>query len=75
MSSVRLYAFHSVPCLALAVLMGLACPFGASAATLRVCKSGCTYTTLQLAIDAAQPGDTILLRAGETFVGNYTLRY
>jgi hypothetical protein len=54
--------------------MGLACPFGASAATLRVCKSGCTYTTLQPAIDAAQPGDTILLRAGETFVGNYTLR-
>ena len=46
----------------------------ASAATLRVCRSGCTYTGLQQALDAAQPGDTILLRAGETFVGNYRLR-
>ena len=32
------------------------------------------YTNLQPAIDAAQPGDTILLRAGETFIGNYILR-
>jgi len=28
---------------------------------------------LQAAIDAAQPGDTILLEAGATFVGNFTL--
>ena len=46
----------------------------AGAATLRVCASGCTYTGLQQAVDAAQPGDTILLRAGETFVGHVTLR-
>jgi hypothetical protein len=46
----------------------------ARAATLRVCASGCTYTGLQQAIDAAQPGDTILLRAGETFVGHVTLK-
>ena len=45
-----------------------------SAATLRVCASGCTYSSLQPAIDAAQPGDTILLRAGETFVGPFVLR-
>ena len=44
------------------------------AATLRVCASGCQYTGLQAAIDAAQPGDTILLRAGETFVGPFLLR-
>ncbi|HEX5473906.1 MAG TPA: hypothetical protein VFX12_04510 [Vicinamibacterales bacterium] len=43
------------------------------AATLHVCASGCTYTNLQPALDAAQPGDTILLRAGETFVGNFVL--
>ena len=60
--------------LALAALATVAFSFTASAATLRVCASGCTYTKLQSAIDAAQPGDTILLRAGETFVGNYTLR-
>ena len=45
----------------------------ASAATLTVCSSGCTFTDLQAAIDAAQPGDTILLRAGETFVGHVRL--
>src|SRR4051812_28813759 len=51
-----------------------AIPHVASAATLRVCASGCTYTNLQAAIDAAAPGDTILLRAGETFVGPFILK-
>ncbi len=46
----------------------------ADAATLRVCASGCGYAALQPAIDAAAPGDTILLRAGETFVGPFVLR-
>ncbi len=45
----------------------------ASAATLTVCASGCAYADLQLALNAANPGDTILLRAGETFVGNFVL--
>jgi len=45
----------------------------AAAVTLTVCASGCTYTDLQHAIDAAQPGDTIRLRAGETFVGHFRL--
>ena len=40
----------------------------------RSAPSGCAYTDLQAAIDAAAFGDTILLRAGETFVGHYTLR-
>lgn len=44
------------------------------AAILRVCASGCAYSNLQPAIDAAQPGDTILLRAGETFAGPFVLR-
>jgi len=44
-----------------------------SAATLTVCASGCAYSDFQLALNAAQPGDTILLRAGETFVGNFVL--
>ena len=46
----------------------------ARAATRTVCASGCNYTDPQAAIDAASYGDTILLRAGETFVGHYTLR-
>lgn len=45
----------------------------ASAATLTVCASGCAYSDFQEAINASQPGDTILLRAGETFVGNFVL--
>jgi PKD repeat protein len=60
------------PCLFLFALLIAAAP--ASAANRTVCKSGCSYTSVQAAIDAAQPGDTILLRAGETFVGNIKLR-
>lgn len=46
----------------------------ADAATLRVCASGCTYSGLQAAIDAAAPGDTILLAAGQSFTGPFILR-
>lgn len=42
-------------------------------ASLTVCANGCDYSNLQTAINAAQPGDTLLLRAGETFTGNFTL--
>ena len=43
------------------------------AANLTVCASGCQFADPQQAINAAAPGDTVLLRAGETFVGNLTL--
>ena len=46
----------------------------ASAATLRVCASGCQFSSLQSAIDAAVGGDTISLAAGQTFVGPFVLR-
>jgi hypothetical protein len=48
-------------------------PMTVDAATIRVCASGCNFATLQPALDAAAPGDTILLRAGETFVGPFVL--
>src|SRR5277367_3999835 len=35
-----------------------------AAATLRVCLSGCTYTTIQSAMNAAQTGDRITIGAG-----------
>ncbi|NUR55083.1 MAG: hypothetical protein HOQ29_11595 [Acidobacteria bacterium] len=41
------------------------------AATLSVCASGCAYSDFQAALNAAAQGDTILLRAGETFDGNF----
>ena len=51
-----------------------ACAASSDAATRTVCASGCQYSNLQTAINEAMPGDTILLRAGETYVGNYTLK-
>jgi hypothetical protein len=44
------------------------------AATRSVCATGCEFNNLQTAIDAATFGDTILLRAGETYVGHFMLR-
>jgi len=51
----------------------IATPAASYARTLNVCNSGCAYDDLQRAIDDAQPGDTILLRGGETFVGHFIL--
>ncbi|HWK08454.1 MAG TPA: hypothetical protein VNR64_00285, partial [Vicinamibacterales bacterium] len=45
----------------------------AFAATTTVCASGCMYSDLQAALNAAVPGDTLMLRAGETFYGNFIL--
>lgn len=58
---------------ALALLVFVSGPASASAATLSVCTSGCTYADLQAAIDAARPGDVIELRGGETYVGHFVL--
>ena len=41
--------------------------------TYTVGASGCDYTNLQTAINAASPGDIISVTAGETFTGNFTL--
>lgn len=57
-----------------AVCLNAAFVMEAQAATRTVCASGCSYNSIQAAIDAASYGDVILLRAGETFVGHYILR-
>lgn len=46
-----------------------------TAAVITVCSSGCDYGNgqLQQAINAAQPGTTILLQAGHTYSGSFTL--
>lgn len=36
----------------------------AGAASLRVCRSGCPYDTVQAAVDVAQPGDTVEIATG-----------
>jgi regulation of enolase protein 1 (concanavalin A-like superfamily) len=60
-----------VVCLLVSLLASAA---AAQAGTRTVCASGCQYTNLQTAINEAVPGDTILLRAGQTYVGNYVLK-
>lgn len=45
------------------------------AATTTVCGTGCDYSNLQTALDNAKPGDTLVLKAGETFTGNFVLPY
>src|SRR5438046_8619439 len=52
----------------LAVCLALGCRT-ANASTLTVAAGG----DLQAALDRAQPGDTILLEAGATFAGPFTL--
>ena len=44
----------------------------AARSTLSVCASGCTFNNLQSALNAASSGDTIVLAAGETYVGANT---
>ncbi|HVZ19897.1 MAG TPA: hypothetical protein VG871_02480 [Vicinamibacterales bacterium] len=61
-------------CSSICLLVCLFVAGRAQGATLTVCASGCQYSGVQPAIDHAVGGDVILLRAGETFVGNITLR-
>jgi hypothetical protein len=49
--------------------------YPATATAITVCNSGCDYPNgqLQQAINAAQPGTTLLLQAGHTYEGTFTL--
>ena len=60
----KLYCFASFVC-----LLVLASANAGTAATITVNAGG----DLQAALNRAQPGDTILVQAGATFTGNYTL--
>ena len=65
---------QSVRVLVCALGIAMAVEGNADAASRTVCASGCEFSNLQAAIDAAAYGDTILLRAGQTFVGHFILR-
>jgi len=51
---------RSLACCA-AALAGLAIANPAASATRTVCASGCSHTTIQAAVDAANPGDLVLV--------------
>ncbi|HOS83245.1 MAG TPA: hypothetical protein PK445_11025, partial [Methanolinea sp.] len=48
-----------------AIVMTMLLVMPAMAETWTVCPSGCNFTTIQEAINAASEGDTILVMAGE----------
>ncbi len=51
--------------IALAAVFGfLALPVTAGAATLNVCPTGCTYSSIRTAVIAASAGDTVNVAAG-----------
>lgn len=58
--------------LATLTIAGLCVASAAVAATLNVCPSGCTYATIQGAINAASPGDTVAVGPG-TYVENVVI--
>ncbi len=72
---------HSVPAFlarlgfAVLLLVTAACVSSVptSAANITVCKQGCTYSDLQVALDRAKSGDTLLLKPGENYEGNFRL--
>ena len=57
----------------LSILLAGAAACGA--ATYTVCASGCAYSNLQTALNAAGRGDILELKAGEIFEGAFVLPY
>lgn len=58
------------------ILAAILCASPLNAATVTVCSSGCTTTSLQTALDSlANCGDTIQIKSTETQTGNFTITY
>jgi hypothetical protein len=59
----------------LAALYLFSASLPSAAATLTVCASGCDHSSVQAAINAANPADVVEVKAGEVFVENIVLPY
>lgn len=66
-----LFRIGLIVILAFSFLAVMSTPKPVSAATITVCSSGCDYTTIQAAVNAANDGDEILI-SGEEFQINNT---
>jgi parallel beta-helix repeat protein len=57
----KIFSLKALFCFTLALLVSVGL---GSADTVTVCVSGCNYTSIQAAVDAANPGDTVNVSAG-----------